>query len=257
MKKPQPQLVKVIKTEQVTPNLQRIILKGDQLIDFPEQCDGGYIKLLFNAQGGTDLSLLTDDQRPIMRTYTVREFNRLKCTIEVDFVRHNVADLGCGFAARWALNAKVGDTINIKGPGLINDINIDVDWFFMVADMTSLPALTAKIKALPANAQGYAVIKVINKNDRQNLPFPEKIKVTWLTDEPSLPNKVRSLTWLSGDVSVWVACEFNSMRALRTYFCNDKQVAKENIYISSYWKKGTTEDGHKVIKRQDAMDNQN
>jgi len=254
MKKPQPKLVQVSKTEQVTANLQRIILKGEELGHFPEHCDGGYIKLLFNTEGGTDLTLLMDGQRPIMRTYTIRKFNRLKHTIEVDFVRHNTSDLRCGFAARWALHAKIGDTINIAGPGLINDINIEVDWFFMVADMTSLPALTAKINALPDNAKGYAVIKVIDNDDMQNIGFPENIKVIWLTAEQPLIDKVRSLDWLSGDVSVWAACEFDSMRALRSYFRNDKQVTKENIYLSSYWKKGTTEDGHKLIKRQDAID---
>ncbi|NVJ56308.1 MAG: siderophore-interacting protein, partial [Vibrionaceae bacterium] len=38
----------------------------------------------------------------------------------------------------------------------------------------------------------------------------------------------------------------------RQYLRNDKQVKRENIYISSYWKQGVSEDGHKVIKQQDA-----
>ena len=42
------------------------------------------------------------------------------------------------------------------------------------------------------------------------------------------------------------------MRELRQYFRNEKEVAKENIYISSYWKRGVTKDGHKAIKRADA-----
>jgi NADPH-dependent ferric siderophore reductase len=46
------------------------------------------------------------------------------------------------------------------------------------------------------------------------------------------------------------------MRALRQYFRNEKEVDRENIYISSYWKKGVSEDGHKVIKREDAESNQ-
>ncbi len=49
--------------------------------------------------------------------------------------------------------------------------------------------------------------------------------------------------------------EFDSMRALRQYFRNEKEVDRENIYISSYWKQGVSEDGHKVIKREDAESN--
>jgi NADPH-dependent ferric siderophore reductase len=43
------------------------------------------------------------------------------------------------------------------------------------------------------------------------------------------------------------------MRALRQYFRNEKEVERGNIYISSYWKKGVSEEGHKVIKQQDAQ----
>jgi NADPH-dependent ferric siderophore reductase len=46
------------------------------------------------------------------------------------------------------------------------------------------------------------------------------------------------------------------MRALRQYFRNDRDVEREFIYISSYWKNGVTEEGHKVIKREDAENNQ-
>lgn len=248
-----PKQLQVIKTQHVTPNLQRITLAGDELEEFPDDCEGGYIKLLFNSQGGTDLSTLNQDQQAIMRTYTIRQFCRIQATIEIDFVRHSIIDLQCGFAARWAMNATIGDTINIKGPGLINDINNNVDWFFMVADMTSLPALSAKTPKLPNDAKGYAVIKITDKNDIQTIKMPNNIKVTWLL-ESELITHVRSLSWLNGSVSVWAACEFDSMRALRTYFRNEKQVKKENIYLSSYWKQGKTEDGHKVIKRQDAKE---
>ncbi|MEL0628829.1 siderophore-interacting protein [Psychromonas aquatilis] len=257
MKKPMPKKVQVIKTQKITENLQRIVLMSEQLDAFPDNCDGGYFKLLFNAEGGTDLSTLEEGQRPIMRTYTIRKFSREDHTIEVDFVRHSVTDLQCGFAARWAINAKVGDTISINGPGLIEDINPQVDWFFMAADMTSLPALSAKIAKLPEQAQGYAVIKVIDEADIQALKAPANIKFIWLTEKQSLIEQVRALTWLPGDVSVWAACEFDSMRALRTYFRNEKQVNKENLYLSSYWKHGVTEDGHKVIKRKDALETQN
>ncbi|MFS1443115.1 MULTISPECIES: siderophore-interacting protein [unclassified Vibrio] len=80
--------------------------------------------------------------------------------------------------------------------------------------------------------------------------------ITWLIEdetEETLSQTVRSIEWLDGQVSVWTACEFESMRELRQYFRNEKEVAKENIYISSYWKRGVTEDGHKVLKQQDAQ----
>lgn len=190
-----------------------------------------------------------------MRTYTIRQYNPVEQFIEVDFVRHITKDLQCGFAARWAMSAQVGDTISVAGPGLIQGLNLESDWFFLVADMTSLPALSAKVKTLPEHATGHAVVQINSAADKQALEAPEGIKITWLIEdetEETLSQTVRSIKWLDGQVSVWTACEFESMRELRQYFRNEKEVAKENIYISSYWKRGVTEDGHKVLKQQDA-----
>ncbi|MCW8336497.1 siderophore-interacting protein [Vibrio paucivorans] len=252
MKKPTFRQLTVTSTEQISPNMQRIIFHGEGLSEFPENCEGSYIKLLFNQSGETNLASLEEGARPAMRTYTIRQFSKQQRSITVDFVRHLTQDLQCGFAARWAINAKVGDTINIAGPGAITDINTDVDWFFMVADMTALPALSAKVCALPSDAKGYAVIQVTSLDDIQNLQVPSSLTVTWVTEQDSLIETVRNQPWLDGSVSVWAACEFDSMRAMRTYFRNEKSVERENIYLSSYWKKGVTEDGHKVLKKEDA-----
>ena len=154
------------------------------------------------------------------------------------------------------MSAQVGDVISIAGPGSISTMNLEADWFFMVADMTALPALSVKIQSLPEQAIGYAVIQVDSEQDRQLINAPENIKIIWLDASQSIAEQIQGLPWLEGEASVWCACEFDSMRQLRQYFRNEKEVERENIYISSYWKKGVSEDGHKVIKRQDADENQ-
>lgn len=252
MKKLQTMQLNVIKKMQLSTNMLRITLQGDGVESFPDNCEGGYIKLLFDEQGNTDLKALDGNKRPVMRTYTIAKYNQLESTIDVDFVSHATLDLKSGFAARWAMNTFVGDSISIAGPSLLMDINSDADWFFTVADMTALPALSAKITKLPNDAKGYAVIKVIDRGDIRTIDTPENVQIIWLVDGESLISQVSLLPWLPGVVSVWVACEFESMRLLRTYFRNEKEVQKEHIYISSYWKQGLTEDGHKVAKREDA-----
>ncbi|MDN3616565.1 siderophore-interacting protein [Vibrio gallaecicus] len=265
MSKPSPITLSVTSSITITPNMQRITLHGEGLSNFPPECAGGYIKLLFTPSGSTDLTKLDQGARPTMRTYTIRQFNLDESSIEVDFVRHNTVDLQCGFAARWAMNAQPGDTISVAGPGLIQGLNLEADWFFLVADMTSLPALTAKLNQLPTNAIGHTVILINSEDDKQQLDTPAGLNIDWIIEgesnssladpslaAPSLADTVRQKEWLNGQVSVWSACEFESMRELRQYFRNEKEVAKENIYISSYWKRGVTEDGHKAIKRADA-----
>ncbi|PZO92929.1 MAG: NADPH-dependent ferric siderophore reductase, partial [Streptococcus pyogenes] len=58
---------------------------------------------------------------------------------------------------------------------------------------------------------------------------------------------------LIGQPAVWAACEFHSMRALRHYFKVDRPIPKTHLYISSYWKVDSTEDQHKIVKREDAQ----
>lgn len=256
MKKPAPVQLTVVTSVQVTPNMQRLVLKGEELANFPEDCEGSYVKFLFNQAGGTDLNLVEQGQRPVMRTYTIRRFSRDKCTIEVDFVRHLSNDLSSSFATRWAITTQMGDTINVAGPGSIKAINTQANWFLLVADMTALPALSAKIRQLPVTARGYAVIQVTSKSDIQPIEAPQNVQLIWLTQQESLATKVKSLAWLDGITSIWTACEFDAMRELRSYFQDDKQVDRQHIYISSYWKNGVTEDGHKVLKQQDAQQSQ-
>ncbi|PMS43599.1 siderophore-interacting protein [Vibrio parahaemolyticus] len=226
-KKPQPKTLVVTDTETITPNMQRITLQGEALSHFPRDCEGSYIKLLFNDMGGADLSILSEDDRPIMRTYTIRRFHPETSTIEVDFVRHVTQDLQGGFAARWAMAAQKGDTINIVGPGSISNLNTEADWFFMAADMTALPALSAKIRTLPEEAKGHAVISVMSPADIQPLHAPAGMELIWLTEGQALADSVRELEWLDGNASIWCACEFDSMRALRQYFRNEKEVDRE------------------------------
>ncbi|RJG40191.1 siderophore-interacting protein [Motilimonas pumila] len=236
----------VLQTLEISPNMQRITLQADAFTTFPAECESGYIKLLFTPQGQTDLSDL-GQARPMMRTYTVRLFSAHDATISIDMVKHGTE----GLASRWAQTANIGDVIEVVGPGLISDIPVPADWFLMAADMTALPALSIKLARLPADATGYAVIKVADKADQQAITAPANVELIWLTEADSLPETVTALPWLAGQASAWVACEFDDMRALRQYLRNDKQLPRERIYLSSYWKHGVTEDGHKLLKHAD------
>lgn len=247
-------LVTVTDSQQISPNIQRITLQGDSIAHFGEQSIGGYFKLIFTPQGDPELSRLASNEKPALRTYTIRDFNSHTNQLTVDLVRHISSDPSCGFAARWADNAQIGDTIHIAGPGKSQGPDWNSDWVYLVADMTALPAVAANLASLDSNAKGYAVIEITQNDDQQTLNAPAGVDIIWVDASQglSLAEQVKAQPWLPGTCSVWCACEFETMRELRQYFRNEKQVGRERIYISSYWKNGVTEDGHKVIKREDA-----
>ncbi|EGG93608.1 Utilization protein for unknown catechol-siderophore X [gamma proteobacterium IMCC1989] len=258
--------VKVAQKTFLSPNMQRIILSGEALKDFPEGFESGYVKLRFLADVNdaypTDASEeylhSLANPKPRLRSYTVRAFDPKKCELTLDFVSHG----DNGPASAWASACNIGDSISIDGPGPAKLINLAADWFFLAGDMAALPAMSVNLEKLPATAVGHVVIEVLSEKDKIDLAkwltVPGGMSIHWVINQYSdssnnlLMEKVCSLPWYKGDASVWVAAEFSSMKALRKYFKIEKQVNKNNIYISSYWKIGDTDEGHKQAKKADA-----
>jgi NADPH-dependent ferric siderophore reductase len=248
----------VVKTERITPNMQRVTLGGDDLADFPEGQESGYIKLLF-PRDPADLPAEPDAKalRPLMRTYTIRAFNLAARELVVDLVLHGEGE-HAGPASDWARQTKPGDTLNIAGPGPTKLVNNDADWFLIAGDMTALPAISCNLEQLPATARGYAVIEIIEEADKQTLDVPAGMEIRWVVNphpeqaSSVLADAVRAVPWQEGRVSAWVACEFSTMRNLREYLKRDRELGRGEFYISSYWKIGRSEDQHKVDKREDA-----
>ncbi|MEM9783730.1 MAG: siderophore-interacting protein [Pseudomonadota bacterium] len=236
----------------VTPNMRRIVFGGPELADFPAGKQGGYIKLVF-----PDLPEVAPG-RPAMRTYSIRSHDGDKGEIAVDFAMH--ADTG-GIAVDWASRAKPGDTMLINGPGTVKMAPPDADWYLIAGDMTGQPAALCNLERLPAQAKGYVVLEITADTDRQQLRVPEAMSIHWvLNPSPQRPNHrlldaIKGLDWLDGEPFVWTACEFDTMRALRTYYRTERRVGKDRLYLSSYWRAGRTEDQHKIDKSKDAQAN--
>ena len=243
MARREPRELKVIGTKRITANMHRVTLGGVGMRDFPDDQEGGYVKLNFPQH---------NHERTVKRTYTIR-FQRQN-EIDIDFALHGVG----GPASRWAAECVEGVTILVTGPGPKTLVDHQANWFLFVGDMTALPAISVNIEQLPAEAIGYVVIEVIDEGDIQPLPTPAGIKVKWIInpnpgEKPELLNNcVRSLIWLGGQSAVWVACEFNSMRNLRDYLLTERGLSRDNLYISSYWKHGSDDSSHRDAKRLDA-----
>lgn len=243
-KRPTPKHLEVINTQYITPHMRRITLGGEAFADFPKHQEGGYIKLMLPDNQSADAKIL-------MRTYTI--LNQRDTEMDIDFVIHSPE----GPASLWAKNAKVGDSVLIGGPGPKKMINAQADWVLIAGDMSALPAITVNLRELNDDAKGYAVIEVMAETEIQPLIHPKGVELIWIikphteADKHPLLARIQTLDWLAGQPAVWVACEFNQMRALRRYFKSEHDIAKTHLYISSYWKLGNTEDEHKIIKKQD------
>jgi len=243
-----PGILAVKSAMNVTPNMRRVTLHGDELKGFPADSEGAYVKLIFN---GNDKST--------MRTYTISGQRYEPNEIDIDFMMHTSSDGKIeGLAAPWALQAKAGDEINVGGPGPAKFINPEADFFLLAADMTALPALTENLKRLPKDARGHAFIEVLTDQDKQTITKPENVDIHWVvndvpgSDKSPLFQALAQVDLQRGQLSAWIACEFKTMKKIRLFLKNECELAKSHLYISSYWKKGDTEEQHKLVKQADA-----
>ncbi|MEH6578883.1 MAG: siderophore-interacting protein [Amphritea sp.] len=258
MAPPTSRVLSVLSKQQLTPNMIRITLGGPNLKGFPEGYESGYIKLKFSIESLSDPMLsslqgLLNGKDSCLRTYTVRSFNAKNQQLTIDFVAHGTN----GPASAWAMHAMPGDNITITGPGDKKLVDMNADWFFIAGDMTALPAISVNLEQMPRDARGYAVIAIINEADKQQINAPEGVTIHWVVNpdptelDSQLLDTVKKLEWLEGYPSVWVACEFSSMRQIRTYFRKERGLNRDQVYASSYWKIGDTDEGNKAAKRND------
>ncbi len=246
----------VLRVTDLSPHMRRVTFTGPDLEDFPEDRNGGNIKLFLPEQDWSASQLrdtLQSGNRPTTRTFTARRYTAATNELDVDFVQHTDG----GPAATWAAKARRGDFLGIAGPSARKLVAQDADWFLICADMSGIPAALAAVEDLPANAEGRVFFEVASVADKLDVKAPPSMPVVWLiNDDPhqvSLQqlNAIKKMSWRRDRVSVFVAGESTAVRALRQYLRYEKKVPREDCYISGYWKVGLIEDQHQIEKRKD------
>lgn len=248
----------VIRTERLTPHMQRVVLGGDGLAEFGT---GGYtdhyVKLLFPLEGVTypepfDLQRVREEypreQWPVTRTYTVRAWDAETRELTLDFVVHGDE----GLVGPWAARAKPGDVLRFNGPGGAYAPDTSADWHLLAGDESALPAIAAALESLPDGTPAHAFLEVSGPEEEQK--FDSDAQVTWLHrgDRPvgeALVEAVRSLRFPEGRLHAFVHGEWLRQGAawlLRV----ELSVPREDLSISGYWRLGHNEDGWQASKRE-------
>ena len=84
-------------------------------------------------------------EKPSMRDFTPRRFDRNSRTLCIDFALHEA-----GPATQWATSARVGDVLQIGGPRGSTVVPDDFDWYLLIGDETALPAIGRRVEELRA-----------------------------------------------------------------------------------------------------------
>ncbi|MBX9395893.1 siderophore-interacting protein [Streptomyces sp. TRM72054] len=250
----------VVRAERLTPHMQRVVLGGDGLAEFAAgTCTDHYVKLLFPpAEGVTypepfDLQRIREElpreQWPVTRTYTVRAWDPELRELTLDFVLHG----GEGLAGPWAMRAQPGDTLRLMGPGGAYAPDASADWHLLAGDESALPAIAAALESLPDGAEVRAFVEVAGPEEEQKID--SDAEVVWLHrgDRPigeALVEAVRALEFPEGRVQAFVHGEAAFVKELRGLLRMERQIPREDLSISGYWRLGHNEDGWQAAKRE-------
>ncbi|KHL13413.1 NADPH-dependent ferric siderophore reductase [Mumia flava] len=251
----------VTSTEDVTPAIRRVWFRSDDLSAFADSTDTDrYVKLVFPKPGvdypdGLDMRALrrtmAPEDLPTVRTYTALFPDVEAGTVAIDFVVHGDE----GVAGPWAAAANPGDRLLVNGPGGGYAPDPSADWHLLVGDDSVVPAITAALAALPADARVQVVIEVESEAYEPVLPVPDGAVVRFVHRAGSAPgalvDAVRDLAWWPGRVQAFVHGEAETtMHGLRPYLLKERGLDRGQVSISGYWRRGRSEEGFRTWKSE-------
>ncbi|HBS41653.1 MAG TPA: NADPH-dependent ferric siderophore reductase [Oceanospirillales bacterium] len=213
--------------QQLTPNMIRIVLEGDDLKGFTSQSPDDHVKVFLPQVSG----------EPAKRDYTPRRFDAQNNELTLDFAVHDA-----GPATAWAMLAQPGDWIDIGGPRASQKISGDIRHWLLIGDETALPAIARRIEELGNDDQVTALVSIAEDGDQQTFSSRAVLDSHWLTRESSartdaIIEHLNSLA-LPPQTFCWIAGESSMVRSVRQYLLNERGISKPWIKASGYWKEG-------------------
>ncbi|WP_405758068.1 siderophore-interacting protein [Streptomyces sp. NBC_01420] len=258
---PKAQGAQVLRTEQITPHMIRVVLGGDGLAEFAlAGYTDHYVKLCFAPEGADyahpfDIARIREEYPrelwPTTRTYTVRSWDAAARELAIDFVVHGDE----GLAGPWAARAKAGDPVTFMGPGGGYAPDASAGWHLLVGDESALPAVAAALEQMPAGAVVRAFVEVEDAAEEQKIATPDGVEITWLhrAGRPvgeALTAAVTGLEFPAGDVQAFVHGEAGFVKDIRRHLRLERGIPASQLSISGYWRLGHDDESWRSVKRQ-------
>ncbi|PWI42758.1 siderophore-interacting protein [Streptomyces sp. ICBB 8177] len=253
--------VRVERTRRLTPHMVRVTFAGPSLDGFH---NGGYDqrgKVLLPRPGQREPVTPPDadtlgwyeawkrmpaEDRPVMRTYTIRAQRAEQAEVDIDFALHGTL----GPASRWAAECAPGDRVLLCGPARPGAGGVDFQppagtgQVLLAGDETALPAVAAILDALPASLPVRVFVEVAGPREEQ--PLSRAADVRWLHrhhGSPGLLEAVRGAELpLDAQPYAWLAGEASAIRELRRHLVGERGLDKRSVCFKGYWRAGLTED---------------
>lgn len=242
-----PRVLTVLSTLRLSEALMRIRFRADDdFAGFPSISPDEHLKLFFDMDedGMPILPTVVDGRFAIRglthRDFTIRWFDSVNRTLDIDFVLHTH-----GVAGHWAATAAPGDRLGSMGPRSTYLVKDTFDWYVLAADDTALPALARWAETLPEGTAATAFVEVASPASQIPLPTRADLTVHWLyrgDAEPGtttlLADAVMEYDFTNPNGYVWAAGEAMSIKSLRCYLTFRTRLTRDNWTVDGYWRRG-------------------
>lgn len=248
-------VAEVVETSFVTPHMKRVVLTSPDFEGFESPGYDDHVKLFFASPGselvmpvagpnGPEIPLGVP--RPEGRDYTPRFFDPATNELTIDFVIH-----GHGVASSWAANARPGDRLGVGGPRGSFMVRGQADWYLLVGDETALPAIGRRIEELPAGADIYAFIEVLDLAEQQSFHTAANLNARWIVRDPQAPGQFLAQSVENADLPdgtgyAFIAGEAEMSKRVRAHLVDHKGFDPAHVRAVGYWHKDESDfyDGH-------------
>jgi NADPH-dependent ferric siderophore reductase len=252
---------RVTSTRWLTPALLRVTLGGGDLAGFqmPETTDT-YVNVAIRPADAPypevfDPREVRDHHDrevwPARRRYTVRSWDATTQQLTLDFVVHGDS----GAAGPWAAAARPGDVLVFEGPSGGYRPDPTADWHLMLGDESALPAIAASLEAVPPGTAVVVRLVCDGPGHEVDLTSPGILELRWLhrrgrpDDAELLPEATRELRFPRGRVHAFVHGEADEIRQIRRHLLVDRELRREDMSCSPYWRRHMTDESWREVKR--------
>jgi NADPH-dependent ferric siderophore reductase len=213
----------VVSVERLGPSWVRIVVSGEDLRGFGVgEFTDHYVKLQLGK----------------VRTYTVRAFDPERLELTIDFFVHGDS----GVAGPWALAAKPGDPLELKGPGGGYAPDPSADWHLLVGDEAVFPAIAVSLSRIPAGVPAFVVCQAAGTEDEVRLATVADLRLRWVHRPASLLDAVAALELPAGRGHAFVHGEATAVREIRRHLVVDRGMSPDQLSASGYWKQRLTDE---------------
>lgn len=247
-------LTNVARSQRISPHVQRLTLAGGDLDGFAYQGFDQWFRLAipvhaddrldnlpgkFGFAGYLKFLTLPKGTRPVIRNYTIRQFDRGTAELDIDFIVHGDE----GVAGPWASSVAPGSPVALIDQGCGWAPVPTARRTLIVADESAMPAALGVLRGMPRDAVGDAVIELFDERDRQEVEAPTGMAVHWLVRDPAEHPGARALPAvrdldIEPNLYAFAVGESALATGVRRHLVGERGVPKSDVTFCGYWRVG-------------------